>query len=162
MFLLFNTTLGPELCVKLGEKKIPSGKKGPIFFSSPKLSVGPAGAGNCGVPGISCCGTTDSTAPCWMGQNGFLPFFFPTSVARLCGSRACACREVSQSRLSVLQSSLCHCPQVLLDLLLMPCSEHMAPRDGGSYPPTSSIIPASYWHFQARITPVSCFTCCCV
>lgn len=78
MFLLFNTTLGPELCVKLGEKKIPSGKKGPIFFSSPKLSVGPAGAGNCGVPGISCCGTTDSTLPAEWDRVSFLPFFFPT------------------------------------------------------------------------------------
>lgn len=43
---------------------------------------------------------------------------------------------------------------MLLNLVLMPCSEHMAPRDGGSYSLTSLIIPASYWHFPAWY---SCF-----
>lgn len=84
--------LGTELCVKLEENKIPSCRKGPVFFCSPELSVGPAGCWS-----RELWGTRAQLQLLWnhrlhcsllTGTEWFLPFFFTTSVACLCGRQS--------------------------------------------------------------------------
>ena len=81
-------------------------------------------------------------------------------------AKACACMygSVPVTSQSTLQNSFCHCPQMLLKMVLMSCSKHIWHPEMecflfSDFPHNSG---NSYWQFYAKYSSVSCFTFCCV
>lgn len=71
--------------------------------------------------------------------------------------------EVSQSRLSTLQNSFCHCPQTLLKMVLMPCSEHIwHPEMEGFLFHGASRSGNSFWPFYAKCFRFLSYYFCCL